>query len=68
MIRRIVKLDGNTLILTLPEAYEGKEIEVIAFAVEEISEVSLHPKDKKITVIDVMNKDYKFSREELHER
>ena len=36
MIREIVKPEGNTYILNLPDEMVGKTLEVIAFEIEEI--------------------------------
>jgi len=71
MIRTTLTADGQLLQIKLPADFVGKLIEVIAFPVQETTEPSVTSQtsgEKKITVVSVLDKHYKFNREELHER
>ncbi len=69
MIRTIITAEGNKLTLSLPDDFLGKEIEIIAFVVEEAIEKS---KGKvSFTVLDVperLKKDHRFNRDEANKR
>ena len=69
MIRTIVTAEGNKLTLSLPEDFLGKEIEIIAFVIEEVMEKT---KGKvSFTVLEVpesLKENYRFNREEANER
>ena len=69
MIRTIITADRNNLILTLPDDFLGKQIEVIAFVIEEAIQ---KPRGKvPFTVLDVpeaLKMNYRFSRDEANER
>ena len=69
MIRTIVTVDRNNLMITLPDDFLGKQIEVIAFIIEEAAQP---PKAKpSFTVLDVpetLKTSYRFSRDEANER
>ena len=69
MIRTIVTVDRNNLMITLPDDFLGKQIEVIAFIIEEAAQT---PKAKpSFTVLDVpeaLKTSYRFSRDEANER
>jgi len=69
MIRTIITADRNNLILTLPDDFLGKQIEVIAFVIEEAIQ---KPRGKvPFTVLDVpdeLKMKYRFSRDEANER
>ena len=69
MIRTIVTAEGNKLTLSLPDDFLGKEIEIIAFVIEEAIEKS--QRKVSFTVLDVPEKlkeNYRFNREEANER
>jgi hypothetical protein len=70
MIRTILTAKEQVLQLVLPQAWIGKAIEVIAFAMEEAPVTSeVKPIGQRdITVIDVDGTNYRFDRDELHER
>lgn len=72
MIREIVTAEGGLLQIRLPEEFIGKLIEVIAFPVSnQIGHAFFQVKTaatKRITVVTVKNKTYKFNREELYDR
>lgn len=69
MIRTIITAEGNNLTLSLPDNFLGKQIEVIAFVIEEATQKP----NKKVsfTVLDVPNElkvNYRFNRDEANER
>lgn len=69
MIRTIVTVEGNNLTLSLPDNFLGKQIEVIAFVIEEAIQKS--KKKVSFTVLDVPNElkvNYRFNRDEANER
>lgn len=71
MIRTIVKAEGTTLTLSLPENYRGKKIEIIAFAVDEIEAETRASSEKEVktfSALELDTKGYKFNREEANER
>ena len=68
MIRTVVTADNNILALTLPNNYVGKQVEVIAFTVDEPKQKQEAKKAKSFTTVKVNAKGYKFNRDELHER
>lgn len=69
MIRTIITAEGNHLTLTLPDSFLGKQIEVIAFVIEEAIQKSR--KKVSFTVLDVPDElkvNYRFNRDEANER
>lgn len=69
MIRTIVTAEGSNLTLVLPDSFLGKQIEVIAFVIEE----AIQKPSKKVsfTVLDVpdeLKANYRFDRDEANER
>ena len=64
MIRKVITAESNTIELKLPEAYVGRQIEIIIFSLDEVQEYS----PKTFTTIQIDTKDFKFDREELNER
>lgn len=69
MIRTIVTAEHPQLTLTLPSHFLGKQVEVIAFVVEEAVEKSRNK--VSFTVLDVseeMKRSYQFNRDEANER
>ncbi len=74
MIRTILTADRNDLTLLLPDDFLGKQIEVIAFVIEEAFQKSRKQKTKKkvsFTVLDVPDElkiSYRFNRDEANER
>jgi hypothetical protein len=69
MIRTIITADRTNFMLTLPDDFLGKQIEVIAFVIEEAAQT---PKERvSFTVLDVpeaLKTNYRFSRDEANER
>lgn len=69
MIRTILKLEKRLLELMLPSEFLGKQIEVIAFVLEE-SEIGREPRPsgKSFSAIELDTRRFKFNREEANER
>ena len=69
MIRTIVTTDRNSLLLQLPDNYIGRQIEVIAFILDEENE-TLRSKKKEVSfdAVNLDTKGFKFNREEANER
>ncbi len=70
MIRKLITADSEVLTLSLPADFMGKQIEVIAFVVDDIVEEVKKKvtKKRKFTVVKVADRDYKFNRDELYDR
>jgi len=69
MIRIIITPDRQTISFDIPKDYVGKEIEVIAFAIDEGITKEKPPRKKaSFTALHVDTKDYKFNRDEANER
>jgi len=69
LIRIILTPNAQTVSIDIPEDYIGKEIEVIAFAIDE-GTINDNPAGKQVsfTALHVDTKDYKFNRDEANER
>ena len=72
MIRTVITADNKILSLPLPDDFIGKKIEVIAFTLDEaqkdVSSASVSVENIIFKTIKVNAKDFKFNRDELHER
>lgn len=69
MIRTIVTADQNDLMLTLPDDFLGKQIEIIAFVIEEaIQKTKQRVSFIVLNVPDELKINYKFNRDEANER
>ena len=71
MVRSIVIPKRKILSIKIPESFVGKKVEVIAFAVDEASEVTPSAWSggvKKFQAIKLKTKGFKFNREEANER
>ncbi len=71
MIRQIVVPEGNTYLLELPDEYVGKQVEVIAFTLEENNASAKSAADDALQFYDSIRidlSDYKFDRDEANER
>ena len=69
MIRTIVTVDKNNLTLMLPDDFLGKQIEIIAFVIDEVMQPSR--KKASFTVLNApeeLKKNYRFNRGEANER
>ena len=73
-MKRIVKSDVAEITIKIPEEFKGKEIEIIILPFESAKNIStkLRKKErlKKLLSVSkgVLPSDYKFDREEAHER
>ena len=67
MIRTILTTDKSMVSLQLPESYVGRQIEIIAFLVDEPLKMT-PPGSKKFITFDVDGSNYQFNRDELNER
>ena len=70
MIRTVVTTSNNILTLPIPDKYIGRQLEVIAFAIDEPSEdIILSNKSiKTFSAIRLKTKGFKFNREQANER
>jgi hypothetical protein len=69
MIRTILTASRNDLTLNLPDDFLGKEIEVIAFVIEEVKTKTTKLKGiKTFSAIQLDTRSFKFNREEANER
>lgn len=69
MIRTILTVNRNDLTLNLPNDFLGKEIEVIAFVIGELSTKTTKFKSMKtFSAIQLDTLGFKFSRDEANER
>jgi hypothetical protein len=69
MIRRIVTTDNNLLTLPLPDNYVGKQVEVIAFVIDDtIADVAKAKKEVTFDAIKLDTRGFKFNRDEANER
>ena len=68
MIRTVITANNKNLTLTLPNNYIGKQVEVIAFTVDEPKQKKKTKKAKSFTTVKVNAEGYKFNRDEFHER
>lgn len=72
MVRTLITPSSETISFKVPEQYIGKEIQIIAYEVDEVTTANEAVEDKKKGVsfnaiqLDTLN--YKFSREEANER
>ena len=67
-IREIVVPESNQILLSIPDNFIGKRIEVLAFEMEEKSKISKTPKKKSFDAIKLDLSEFKFNREEANER
>ena len=69
MIRTIVTIDKNNFPLFLPDDFLGKQIEVIAFVIEETkTKITKLKKNKTFSAIQLDTRGYKFNRDDANER
>ncbi len=69
MIRTIITPDHKNLTLSLPDDFLGKQIEIIAFVIDEA--ISKNVKKVTFTVLEVpeeIKRSYQFNRDEANER
>lgn len=68
MIRTVITADKKMLSFQIPASYIGKQIEVIAFAIDEPLIEGQELRNRPFTTIKVNISDFKFNRDELNER
>jgi hypothetical protein len=69
MIRTIMTSDKNTLILLLPDDYVGRQIEIIAFAIDEPLKQSKKAAAKDVfKALKLDTRGFKFNRDEANSR
>lgn len=68
MIRTIVKADKQLLTFQVPAEFIGKEVEIIAFTIDEPQRESKNLKERTFTSIKTKEYKFNFNRDELNER
>lgn len=69
MIRTIVIADKNILTLSVPDEYVGKQVEVIAFTVEEpMKQTQKIPAKEVFKSLKFDTRGFKFNRDEANSR
>ena len=69
MIRTIITADRNRLILLLHDDFLGKQVEVIAFVIDEaVNKAATFKKSKTFSAIQLDTRGFKFNRDEANER
>ena len=72
-MKRIFKSDTTEITIKIPEEFKGKEIEIIILPFESTENISPTVKKERLKGLfsaskGVLSADYKFDREEAHER
>jgi hypothetical protein len=69
MIRTVVTAEKNTIIISLPDEYVGKQLEVIAFAIDEPVKQTKKAAAKDVfKALKLNTLGYKFDRDEANSR
>ncbi len=68
MVRTLITPEDQDILIRVPEDYIGKQVEVIAFALEENSNVAQVKKQSSFNAVKLNTIGYKFNREEANER
>ena len=69
MIRTVITSDKNTLILPLPDNYIGRQLEVIAFAIDEPVKQAKRAFAKDVfKALKLDTRGFKFNRDEANSR
>lgn len=68
MIRTIVKADKQLLTIKIPDDFIGKEVEIIAFTIDEPQKENKKTKERTFTSIKTKEYKFNFNRDELNER
>jgi hypothetical protein len=68
MVRTLVTPEDQNILIRVPEDYIGKQVEVIAFTLEENGNVAQIKKQVSFTALKLNTIGYKFNREEANER
>jgi hypothetical protein len=67
MIRELIVPDANTVLISLPDEYIGKTVEVIAFAVDE-SNIKANRRTPVFGALKIDTSNFHFNRDEANER
>lgn len=65
MIRTIITPEDQDILIRVPEDYIGKQVEVIAFTLEENINVARVKKQASFTALKLNTIGYKFNREDF---
>ncbi len=68
MIRTLITPEDRNILIRVPEDYIGKQVEIIAFMLEENRNVAQVKKQASFTAMKLNTIGYKFNREEANER
>ncbi|HEY9122830.1 MAG TPA: hypothetical protein PK252_14735 [Bacteroidales bacterium] len=69
MIRTVITADKNTLILPLPDNYIGRQLEIIAFAIDEPVKQTKRASAKDVfKALKFDTRGFKFNRDEANSR
>lgn len=68
MVRTLITPEDRNILIRVPEDYIGKQVEIIAFTLEENSNVAQIKKQASFTALKLNTLGYKFNREEANER
>ncbi|NOS57234.1 MAG: hypothetical protein HOP37_13385 [Cyclobacteriaceae bacterium] len=68
MVRTLITPEDRNILIRVPEDYIGKQVEVIAFTLEENSNVTQVKKQVSFSALKLNTIGYKFNREEANER
>jgi hypothetical protein len=69
MIRQILKVDSDTVSISVPKNYIGKVLEIIAFTREEgLSTEGAVKEDSTFNALSLDTRGFKFDRNEANER
>lgn len=68
MVRTLITPQDQNILIRVPEDYIGKQVEIIAFTLEENSNVAQLKKQASFTALKLDTIGYKFNREEANER
>jgi hypothetical protein len=68
MIRTLITPEDRNISIRVPEHFIGKQVEVIAFTIDENSELSSVKKQPSFSALKLNTIGYKFNRDEANER
>ena len=69
MIRKVVTAEKNTIILPLPDNYVGRQLEIIAFAIDEPVKQTKRASAKDVfKALKFDTRGFKFNRDEANGR
>ncbi len=67
MLRTILTITQKNLTIDLPEAFVGRQVEILAFIIDKTSSTS-NSASKSFTSLKLDTRNFKFNREEANER